>query len=583
VDSHVREILGFLYGESDGSAAATRLERMLARQSRGLRPPRCAPDLSSPSLTEKDAILICYADHLTEPGVPPLRSLKRFLAERLARDVSGVHILPFFPSSSDEGFSIIDYRRVDPRLGDWGDVRSIAGDFRLMVDLVLNHVSARSAWFRGFLRGHRRLARYFMTVQDGTDLGSVFRPRTHPLLTEFRTRRGLQKVWTTFSADQVDLNYRNPEVLLQIIEVLLFYVRQGAQIIRLDAVAFIWKEPGTPCVHLPQTHAVVRLLRAIVKEICPWVVLLTETNVPHELNVSYLGSGTDEAHMIYNFSLPPLVLDALYTGETDALSAWAAGMKAPFAGRFLNFLSSHDGIGLIPARGYLPEARILDLVDHVRANGGFVSMRSEQRGQGEAQTPYELNIPWLDAVSSGDEEEETRLLKLTTSHCAMFCLAGVPALYINSLLAVGPDREEALRSGSPRAINRKRLDARALRSSLAVGRSFGARAMHALARCLSARRSSPAFHPAGAQEILTIRPGLFSVLRTSPDGKARVFCIHNFSPRAETFVLDARTAGAQPGRPIKDILSGATMSVRWAADSLPEISLRGYESVWISP
>jgi glucosylglycerate phosphorylase len=582
--TRIGDILSYLYGKPSGSRAAAKLERLLARRSRRLRPSRSAPGPGSPSLSEKDAILIAYADHLSEAGVPALRSLKSFLVKELDSCFSGVHILPFFPSSSDDGFSVVDYHRVDPRLGDWSEVRSIAADFRLMVDLVLNHVSAQSAWFRGFLRGDKRLARYFITVSDETDLSSVFRPRSDPLVTEFQTRRGKRLVWTTFSADQVDLNYGNPEVLLAMVDVLLFYVEQGAQIIRLDAVAFLWKELGTPCVHLPQTHAVVRLLRAIIEEICPWVVLVTETNVPHDLNVSYLGNGTDEANLIYNFSLPPLMADAFRREDAGVLSDWADSVKIPPRGSFLNFLSSHDGIGLLPARGYLSDTRIADLVELVRARGGFVSLRSEVRGSRTVETPYELNIPWLDALSDSKEDEETRLLKLATSHCAMLCLAGVPAVYINALLGTPADREEALRSGRPRATNRRKLALGDLRASLAEGQSFSARALRALAQCLSARRSHAAFHPAGAQEILRLNGHLFTVLRTSPDGQRKVLCVHNLSARPQTLAFDAGIIGARPGGSVSDILSGEALPPPQQAgrDSPLSVSVQGYGTAWIS-
>ena len=159
--------------------------------------------------------------------------------------VDDIHLLPFYPYSSDDGFSVIDYKQVNPALGTWDDVARVGQNFHLMFDGVINHISAQSAWFKAFLQDDPKYRDYFIVVEGEPDLSQVVRPRTLPLLTEFTTPSGAKKVWTTFSADQIDLNYANPEVLLDIIDVLLFYVAHGAELIRLDAIAYLWKEIGT--------------------------------------------------------------------------------------------------------------------------------------------------------------------------------------------------------------------------------------------------------------------------------------------------------------------------------------------------
>ena len=278
---------------------------------------RSAARLSSPSgspverLSERDAILITYGDQVQSPPRLPLTVLADFCNRYLAGLVSGVHLLPFYPWTSDDGFSVRNYRVVDPALGDWRAVARFRRRFRLMFDAVINHVSARHAWFRGFRRGDSRYRNHFIVVEGNPDLSQVVRPRALPLLTRFETPTGEKAVWTTFSEDQIDLNFANPEVLLEIIDTLLLYVQHGAEFIRLDAIAYLWKEIGTPCIHLPQTHRIVQLLRAVLDEVAPHVMLITETNVPHADNVSYFGDGYDEAQMVYNFALPPLVLHTL--------------------------------------------------------------------------------------------------------------------------------------------------------------------------------------------------------------------------------------------------------------------------------
>ena len=280
-----RPILDFLYGPQQGEITA----RLVAERVDRFRAERQVREIRS--FDHTDSILITYGDQFRQEGLPPLRTLEAFCDEFLQGLVPGVHILPFFPYSSDDGFSIIDYRQVDPNLGSWVEVERIARRYRLMADAVLNHCSREHAWFKAFLRGDPAYRDYFITVDPTEDLSQVVRPRALPLLTSFQTSHGEQHVWTTFSADQVDLNYANPDVLLEIVDVLLGYLAHGAQAIRLDAIAYLWKEIGTSCIHLPQTHRAVQFFRLLLDAAAPGAVLITETNVPHQDNVAYFGDG----------------------------------------------------------------------------------------------------------------------------------------------------------------------------------------------------------------------------------------------------------------------------------------------------
>jgi len=217
------------------------------------------PQPTDISLSERDSLLITYGDQVQEKGRAHLQTLAEFCEIHLKGVIGGIHILPFYPWSSDDGsddgFSVKDYRAVDPALGDWHNVEQLSEDFRLMFDGVINHMSAQGEWFQKFLQNENPYNEYFITVEGDPDLSNVVRPRALPLLTEFETVAGKRKVWTTFSADQVDLNFANPDVLLEIFDILLMYAQRGAQFIRLDAIAYLWKEIGTSCIHLPQTHA----------------------------------------------------------------------------------------------------------------------------------------------------------------------------------------------------------------------------------------------------------------------------------------------------------------------------------------
>ncbi len=327
--------------------------------------------------SQRDVVLITYADQVRDEGVTPLRAQLGFLLDhRLDEVIRCVHLLPFCPYTSDDGFSVTDYLAVDPASGTWDDIAEFGKSFDLMFDLVLNHASQKHEWFQRYLEGDPQFADFFIDQDPTADLSQVVRPRSLPLLTEFDSADGLKHVWTTFSADQVDLNYANPRVMLAMLETLVEYARRGARIIRLDAIAFLWKEVGTNCIHLPQTHAAVRLMRRVLDQVAPGTLVLTETNVPHAENLSYFGDGDDEAHMVYQFSLPPLLLDAIHSRDTSVLRDWLKTLKTPSKQTtFFNFTASHDGIGVRPLEGLVSAERVEQLADVVRRHGGRVSTR----------------------------------------------------------------------------------------------------------------------------------------------------------------------------------------------------------------
>jgi len=441
-----------LYGEPSGLETFRRLSILLdGYRDRILSPPQAS------SLSERDSILITYGDQVQAQNEKPLKTLNVFCKLHLTDIVSGIHILPFFPSTSDDGFSVLDYRKVDPALGDWDDITSLRGHFRLMYDAVVNHISSRSEWFQGFLRGDPRYRDYFIAVDGLPDLSQVVRPRTLPLLTNFKTSSGEKRVWTTFSEDQVDLNYKNSEVLLEILDVLLMYAERGADFIRLDAIAYLWKEIGTTCIHLPQAHRIIQFLRAAFDEVAPHVHLITETNVPHTDNVSYFGDGTNEAQLVYNFALPPLTLHTFHTGDARLLSDWARTFALPSdKTTFFNFLASHDGIGLNPVRGILSDADIASLVDKTLAHGGLISYKQEADG---TQSPYEMNINYFDALSdpNGKEPLDLQVERFLAAQAIMLSLVGVPGIYFHSLFGSRGWLEGVRQTGHNRTINREKL------------------------------------------------------------------------------------------------------------------------------
>ncbi|MCJ7626470.1 MAG: sugar phosphorylase, partial [Anaerolineaceae bacterium] len=450
-------LLKLLYGEDKGTKAAEWLQERLS----GFR-----SAASTPPLDQSDAILITYGDQFQRDGEQPLQTLVHFGDRYLMGLVSGLHILPFFPYSSDDGFSVIDYRQVDPALGTWEDISCLRERYTLMFDAVLNHVSVGNSWFKGFLQGEERYTDYFITLPPETDLSQVVRPRTSPLLTCFETIHGPRWVWTTFSADQVDLNYQNPAVLQEIVDILLQYVENGARLIRLDAIAYLWKKIGTTCIHLPETHLVVKFLNALLKQVAPYVLLITETNVAHEDNVSYFGNGHNEAQLVYNFALPPLVLHALLSGDAGVLAKWAAGLTLPSTDvTFFNFLASHDGVGLNPARGILPESEIEAMARRIKAHGGLISSKTNADG---SESPYEMNISYFDALSdpNSDEALDIQVKRFLVSQAILLAVVGLPGIYVHSLFGSRNWLEGVKQTGRSRTINRYKFDADELDAAL---------------------------------------------------------------------------------------------------------------------
>ncbi len=514
--------------------------------------------------TSADAFLISYGDSVVDGDRPPLQVLHQLVTERLEPAVSVVHVLPFNPYSSDRGFSVIDYEAVDPDLGTWADLDALCDHVDLMADLVCNHASSESDWFRQFLAAEEPGRDFFVTAPADADTSSVVRPRALPLLNAYDTAEGTRHAWCTFSPDQVDLDYRNPEVLLAMLRVLDLYIGHGARFVRLDAVAYLWKELGTPCIHLPQTHEMIRLWHTLLTVRAPHVCLVTETNVPNLENLSYFGN-RDEAHMIYNFSLPPLVVDAMLHGRADRLSAWMMQMPpAPPGCTYLNFLASHDGIGVRPAEGLLSDDEIARLVDIGDSRGGLHGTYDAPGGP----RPYELNISLWD-LFAGDAD------RFVCAHAILLGVEGIPALWINSLFARPNDRATADATGIRRDITRARLELQDALDILDDMSSPEGRAATELLRLLEIRRNQPAFDPGATQFTLQLGTEIFAFWRQSRDRTQSIFAVHNCTPLPRTIELHRLNLIATDDW--HDLISGeAIVAGQTGLDLAP------YQSAWIS-
>lgn len=524
--------------------------------------------------SHNNVLLITYGDSLIDGQRPPLEVLADFLENHLKDTVTGVHILPFFPYSSDDGFAVIDYLQVNPELGEWEHVKRIAQHFNLMVDLVINHVSSQHQWFQQFKAGELPGRNYFVTGDPSEDLSEVVRPRSSPLLTPVETVNGIRHVWTTFSADQVDIDFSNPDVLLEYVRIILAYVQAGARYIRLDAVGFLWKKRGTNCIHLPETHTVVRLLREILQLIDPGIALITETNVPNRENLSYFGN-RNEAHMIYNFSLPPLLLNALLQGRSDHLKTWMMSMPpAPIGCAYFNFTASHDGIGMRPAEGLLTEDEYEQLLNTMRKHGGKISMRTRSDG---SQSPYEINISLFDALKGTVKgEDQWQVERFICSQTIMMALEGIPAFYIHSLLATHNYAEGVEKTGYNRTINRYKWDLETLEAALADPTTPHAKVLKELTRLIKIRRQQTAFHPNATQYTLhPLNRALFAFWRQSLTRDQSIFSVHNLSDEPQELRFsDLNLVSTDDWF---DLISGENF-----ADLTMVYHLKPYQSVWIT-
>lgn len=566
IAGRMRRRLELLYGPRAAETLAG-LEALVAHHRPRIRP-------AGRGWSQTDALLITYADSLLGQG-KPLGALADFLGREARGMLSFVHLLPFYPFSSDDGFSVIDYRQVRPDLGGWEDVRALGGCCRPVFDAVLNHCSAESAYLKGYCAGDKRYADYFIPIAPGTDTSSVLRTRNLPLLHEFETSRGPELLWTTFSRDQVDLNFANPGVLLEIADILLGYAAEGAAMLRLDAVPYLWKRLGTSCAHLPETHEIIKLLRDLFDAAAPHVILLTETNAPHRDNVSYLGSGGDEAQMIYNFCVPPLVLWSIHRGDASHLTRWASGLEHLGRGAtYLNITATHDGIGMRPTEGLLSEAERAELVALARAHGGDVSGKRNADG---SISPYELNLNYFDAVNDPGAAEplELQVRRFMCAQSVPLALMGIPGIYIHSLLGSRNDLDGVRRTGRARSINREQLKLEKVRAELANPRSLRARVFGAYRQLLTTRQAQPAFHPDAGQEVLDLGPQFFAV-RRSADGAAKqtILAVHNMTDKPQKAPL-----GSHAGRVDSlDLISGEKLP----AAGMGGVPMAPYQVRWIS-
>lgn len=526
---------------------------------------KCPIAAHSEKWNEQDTILITYGDSIVSDNKVPIATLHDFLNSRLKDTISTVHILPCFPYSSDDGFSVIDYYKVNPELGDWSDIENLEHDYKSMYDFVINHISQHSEWFQKYKDGQAPYSDFFIEADPSEDLSQVVRPRSLPLLTKIETANGTKHVWTTFSDDQIDLNFEAPECMFEMMKVLIEYISKGATIIRLDAIAFLWKEKGTNCLHLPQTHEMVKLMRDIAEAINPQAIILTETNVPNKENLSYFGDN-DEAHMVYQFSLPPLLLHSLHTGSSSYLTQWAQSLPELAEDcTFFNFTASHDGIGVRPLEGLLSKEEINSLAEAMKNFGGHISTKRNSDG---TDSPYEMNITYFDSLKGTKAgEDKQQVERFICSQTIMMAMKGIPAFYIHSLTATPNYYNGVKETGRARSINRMKWQTDELSQKL-ESETPNKKVFDELNRIIQLRKQQPAFHPNARQETIHINNNVFAFIRET-DSQI-ITSISNITDHSVT--ID--TCKAKQPEEYTDIITGEK-------HKCPTLVLKPYQTVWL--
>lgn len=543
-DEQLTRYLRRLYGDERATDVSAKIEALLAKYGTIDK-----TKTGSARLTEEHVLVITYGDTLTDNKTPPLQVLQRFHREYLRGVFDLVHILPFHPYSSDDGFSVIDYFAIRDDLGSWDDIGHLAEECRVMADAVINHMSSQSEWFTKYLGGDPAFSDFFVECEPETDTSAVVRPRTSPLLTRFTDSEGrIRHIWTTFSPDQVDLNFHNPDVLVAVIDVLFFLISKGARLLRLDAVTFLWKEPGTSSANLPETHALIKIMRHVISTLNDEVVVITETNVPHRENVAYFGDGHDEAHLVYNFALPPLIAYSFIVGDSRHLSDWASQLSVPSNDVcFLNFSASHDGVGVRPVEEILTDSELQQLVDAALAAKGLVSWRTLADGK---EHPYELNCTFLDLISRNTDDTSLTVERFVASQAIVLAMPGVPAIYIQSLLGTRNDLQGVERTGRARSINRPQHEYNRIAATLSRPESLEAGVFDRLTHLIRVRRQQAAFDPYAPFAVLDYGTSIFAIRRGDPLSDATITCINNLTGKEVLLEISGIVAG-------QELLAGA--------------------------
>ena len=465
-----------------------------------------------------------------------IKVFQKFFQKKLNKYFDTIHFLPFYPSSSDSGFAVKDHYKVESKLGSWSDIKNISKSNNIMADMVINHSSARGLWFKNFLKKKKPGKNYFLTVNSKFNTSKVVRPRDHKLLKKIKIFNKSDYLWRTFSPDQVDLNFKNPSVLLRFIKIMTHLINNGVTIFRLDAIAYLWKENGSKCINLKQTHEIIKLLRIVTSHLNIQTIIITETNLPEKENLSYFGKN-DEANWIYNFSLPPLLIHGFLFENSSYLNKWSKSLpNTKYGNSYLNFIASHDGIGMRPTEGILNKEILNNFLKRLKKNGSKFSYRKISN---KGKKVYEANITIFDALKKSDYDPKGKyfLERYVSAHAVMISFEGIPAIYFNSLFGTSNDEAKFIITGNNRDVNRYKWNFKNISKKLNDKRSKQSIFYQYICNLLNIRRAQKAFHPNASRLNINLGSNIFCFKRTSIDKKQTILCITNLTSKTQTLKL----------------------------------------------
>ena len=485
------------------------------------------------NISEKTSLVISYGDNIYSSQSSSMKIFQKFFQKNLEKLFDTIHFLPFYPSSSDSGFAVKDHYQIDKKIGNWSDLKKISKSKKIMADVVINHASARGLWFKNFLKRKKPGKDYFLTVNSKFNTSKVVRPRDHKLLKKIKIFEKNDYLWRTFSPDQIDLNFKNPSVLLRFIKIIIYLINNGVTIFRLDAIAYLWKQNGTKCINLSQTHEIIKLLRVVTSLLNVQTLIITETNLPEKENLSYFGKN-NEANWVYNFSLPPLLIHAFLFENSSYLNQWSRKLPSTKYGNcYLNFIASHDGIGIRPTEGILNEKTLSSFLKRLKKNGSKFSYRKVQN---KSKKVYEANITVFDALRKSDFDPKGLffLERYVSAHAIMISFEGIPAVYLNSLFGKSNDEAKYIITGNNRDVNRYKWNFNNITTKLRDKKSKQSIFYRNIGALLEIKRKQKAFHPNASRININLGPKIFCFKRISKDKKQSIICMTNLSSKIQT-------------------------------------------------
>ena len=490
-------------------------------------------------VSEKTTMVICYGDSIYSKNKKHLKTFQAFFNKKLNKFIDTIHFLPFYPSSSDSGFAVKDHYKIDSKFGNWLNIKNFSSKAHIMADMVINHASARGLWFKNFLKEKKPGKDYFLLVNSKFNTSKVVRPRDHKLLKEINIFKKKEYLWRTFSDDQIDLNFYNPKVLLRFIKIMLNLIKNGVTIFRLDAIAYLWKKSGTKCINLKQTHEIVKVLRIVSDSLSIKSIIVTETNLPEKENLSYFGNN-DESNWIYNFTLPPLLIYSLLFENGTYLNAWSKKLPQTKKGNsYLNFIASHDGIGMRPLEGIINNQSIKKLLLRLKKNGSKFSYRKVNNNKKKV---YESNITVFDALKVSDKDKKGlyNFQRYMAAHAIMFSFEGVPAIYFNSLFGKSNDEARYVITGNNRDVNRFKWNELNILKKIKSNSSKEYYIFETLKHLLKVRKQQKAFHPNAYRANINLGDNFFCIKRVSLDKKQTILCITNLTSKLQNAKINKK-------------------------------------------